>query len=96
MLVYQFVYRFCENRRLGRRGGWRAETNVLISAHINKLPNPTLRCHCVGIKVSLVLLQLLVCLCFAEKRRDPGKNMKKGIKKYWKMPKGTMKKQSAS
>lgn len=77
-------------------GGCGEQTNVLISAHIHKLPNPTLRSHCVGIKFSLVLLQLLVCLCFAEERRKPRENVKKEIKNSSRMPKGTMRKQFAS
>ena len=77
------------------RTGW-GKTNVLISALINKCPSPTLSRYCVGTKVSLVWLQLLFCLCFAEKRRKPRKNVKKGIKKCLRMPKGTMKKQYAS
>lgn len=75
---------------------WGGKTNILHSAHINQLLGCTLRCHCVGIKVSLVPLLLLVCLCFVEKKRKPRKNMKKGRKKCLKMPKGTTKKQCVS
>lgn len=84
------VCSFCEDKRL-----YRGEKILSLFQDIQIHSLPTIRYHFLKPQI-IISLVLLACLSVIEKKRKPRKDMKKGVKKCLKMPKGTTKKQSTS